>query len=92
VTNKITQTIKLTGRPVGVNFSPDGKRVYVSDFGPDSLKEQATAGLTFLASGQLTTKGPGTLSVFEVATGKQVGDSVTTGAGPTSIVVSDSAH
>jgi YVTN family beta-propeller protein len=83
----LTQTIELTGRPVGVNFSPDGTRVYTTDFGTESLKEPAANGLNFLLTGHLTIEGAGLISVFDVASGEPVGEPIRTDSGPTSLVI-----
>lgn len=37
VTNKVVQTIKGFGVPYGVNFSPDGRRAYVTDLSDHNL-------------------------------------------------------
>jgi YVTN family beta-propeller protein len=84
-TNKIVQTVALGGRPVGVNFSHDGLRVYTTDFGPTSKGEPVQ--LNYLLTGQYSASGNGEVSVFDVASGAPVGDSVELGAGPTSVVV-----
>jgi YVTN family beta-propeller protein len=84
-TNEIVQTIGLGGRPVGVNFSEDGLRVYTTDFGPTS--KNAPVQLDYLLTGQYSATGNGELSVFGVASGARVGDTVELGAGPTSVVV-----
>jgi YVTN family beta-propeller protein len=89
-TNEVVQTIELGARPVGVNFSPDGKRVYATDFGPKSLKGSVVDALSFLTTGNLTIQSDGQVRAFDIATGDQVGETVTTAAGPTSVVVSGS--
>jgi YVTN family beta-propeller protein len=84
-TYAITQTIELDGRPVGVNFNADGSRVYVTDFGPESLAVPADS--NYLLTGHLTATGDGQVSVFDTATGEAVGTKVQTGPGATSVVV-----
>lgn len=86
-TNEIVQTIELDGRPVGVEFNEDGSRIYVTDFGIESLA--STPDLSYLLSGTLTATGPGQLSVFDTATGKRIGEKLQVGPGATSIVISD---
>ena len=36
-THQVTHTLKTSGRPVGIDFSPDGTRGYATVFGADSL-------------------------------------------------------
>ena len=83
-TNTIARTFPLDGRPVGVNFSPDGSRVYVTDFGPPSLAKPVDT--NFLLTGSFSTSDPGQISVFDTATGKLVGEKLIVGPGPTSLV------
>ncbi len=83
----ITQTIELTGRPVGVNFNADGSRVYVTDFGAQSLEVPADS--TYLLTGNLTVEGNGNVSVFDTETGERIGDPILVGRGATSVVVID---
>lgn len=82
----VQPTIKLDGRPVGVNFSPDGKRVYTTDFGAQSASEPLMIG--YLLTGTFSATGPGQVRVFDVASGQPVGETITVGPGPTSLVVS----
>lgn len=81
----LTQTIELTGRPVGVSLNGDGSRVYVTDFGPDSLDVPADA--MYLLTGNLTATGHGQVSVFDTESGEQIGQTISVGAGATSVVV-----
>ena len=83
-TNKPVQTIKLDGRPVGVNFNTDGSRVYVGDFGKQSLSYPADT--NFLLTGKFSTMEPGQVNTFDTKTGKRIGKPVAVGPGPTSIV------
>lgn len=84
-THTIDQAIALDGRPVGINFNADGSRAYVTDFGPQSLT--VPADVNYLTTGVLTVEGDGQVSVFDTATGAQVGDTVQVGPGATSVVV-----
>ncbi len=84
-TNKVAQTIPLPGRPVGVSFNSDGSRVYVADFGPQSLNYPADT--NYLLTGKLTPHGNGQLDVFDTKTGKRIGKALMLGPGPTSVVV-----
>jgi YVTN family beta-propeller protein len=84
-TNTLVKHVKLTGRPVGVNFNADGTRVYVGDFGAESLSKPADT--NYLLTGQLTATGDGTVSVYDTASDALVGEKITVGPGPTSIVV-----
>lgn len=86
-TNKVVQTIELTGRPVGINFDEAGTRLYVTDFGPESLLESALSGAEFLLSGDYKATYAGQISVFDRETGEPIGESVKVGPGATSIVV-----
>jgi YVTN family beta-propeller protein len=86
-TNEIVQTIELTGKPVGINFDREGKRLYVTDFGPDSFDESPLSGSDFLLNGDYKADYPGQISVFDRETGEQIGERVEVGPGPTSIVV-----
>jgi YVTN family beta-propeller protein len=87
--NKVTHTLKTSGRPVGVDVSADGTRAYVTVFGPDSLSKAPDP--TTLETGNLGSamgKQPGTVVVIDPATGAAVGDPIPVGAaGPTSVVV-----
>ena len=84
-TNEIVKTIPINGRPVGVQFNADASQVYITDFGPASL--QAAADINYLLTGQFSSTDPGQISVFNTKTGKQIGDSLVLGPGPTSVVV-----
>jgi len=86
-TNEIVQHIPLHGRPVGINFDQAGERLYVTDFGPDSLAESPLSGSQFLLSGKYTATYAGQVSVFARETGEQIGDSIAVGPGATSVVV-----
>jgi YVTN family beta-propeller protein len=85
--NQVVRTLKTDGRPVGVSFSADGKRTYVSDFGAASMSIPLDP--TALLTGDLSTAagpGPGQVDVFDSNTGAAVGTPIVTGAGPTSVV------
>jgi len=86
-TNVISRTIKLTGKPVGVNFSADGKRVYTTDFGTASIGQDPLIGLNYLLTGVYSGGGSGQVRAFDVATGEAVGSTASTGPGATSVVV-----
>ncbi len=85
----VTSTFKTNGRPVGVDFSPDGKTGYVTDFGPSSL--MTSPSVTALQSGDLDSEigtGPSEVVVFDVASGAVTGDPIVVqGAGAISVVV-----
>jgi YVTN family beta-propeller protein len=93
--DQVTSTFKTSGRPVGVDISPDGSRGYVTDFGPSSLSESPNP--LALQSGDLSSSigtGPGEVVVFDPSTGAAIGDPIvvegatpTSPAGPTSVVV-----
>jgi YVTN family beta-propeller protein len=85
--SQVVQTIKMKGRPIGVNFSPDSKRVYVTDFGPGTLDQPTTDFLSYLLQGNYQGPEQGRLTAFDVATGAQIGDEVLVDKGPTSVVV-----
>lgn len=91
-TNKIAHTLGLDGRPVGVGgYNADGTLGYVVDFGHASLamQETTTEALSFL-EGDLTPfigNDPGHLTAFNPETGEEIGESMTVGKGPTSVVV-----
>ena len=82
---QIVQTIELDGRPVGVSFNAGGTRVYTTDFGTASLATPPDVG--YLLTGTLSATGPGQVRAFDIASGAQVGTTVETGAGATSVVV-----
>lgn len=82
---EITQTLPVDGRPVGVIFNADASRVYVADFGHESLDKPAD--MTYLLTGKLTITSDGQLNVFDTRTGKLVGKKIPVGPGPTSLVV-----
>jgi YVTN family beta-propeller protein len=86
-TQAIVQTIALDGKPVGVSFSSDGSRVYVTDFGSESKTESAASGLVYLREGRYEPSYAGRVSVFDVETGEPVGEPIVTGPGATSVVV-----
>lgn len=91
-TNKVTHTLALDGRPVGVGgFNATGTLGYVVDFGHASLAVQVsiTSALS-LMNGDLSSfvgNGPGHVTAFDPTTGKQIGKPITVGKGPTSVVV-----
>jgi YVTN family beta-propeller protein len=87
VRNEVTQTIELEGRPVGVSFSPDGKRVHVTDFGAGTLDQPTSDFLPYLLAGSYEGPAEGRVTVFDVASGRQL-DEILVGKGPTSVVVS----
>jgi YVTN family beta-propeller protein len=89
---KVTHTLALDGRPVGVGgFDRGGTLGYACDFGHASLAvAESLPALTAFLAGDLTTfvgKGPGHVTAFDPATGAQVGKAITVGKGPTSVVV-----
>lgn len=88
-THQVTHTLKTSGRPVGIDFSPDGTRGYATVFGADSLSIAPDP--LALQSGNLSSRigsDPGQVLVFDVATGAAIGDPIDVGgAGPTSVVV-----
>jgi YVTN family beta-propeller protein len=87
-TGKVTHTLAVDGRPVGVDVSSDGTRAYVTDFGHASLAIAPDP--TALTSGDLSSAigpGPGEVVVLDPTTGAAVGDPIEVGAGPTSVVV-----
>jgi YVTN family beta-propeller protein len=86
--NKVAHTLKVDGRPVGIDISADGTRGYVTDFGHASLAIAPDP--LSLTSGDLSSAigpGPGEVVVFDPATGAAIGDPIAVGAGPTSVVV-----
>jgi DNA-binding beta-propeller fold protein YncE len=84
---QIVTRIVLGARPVGVNFSQDGQRVYGTDYGVGSLDTPTAAGLAFLTTGVFAPLRDGQFSVFDVATDTMLGSKTTVGAGPASMVV-----
>jgi YVTN family beta-propeller protein len=84
--NEIVKRIPLNAKPVGVEFNTDGSRVYVTDFGPDSVNEPLSVGLTYLTSGVYNGTGNGQVRAFDTKTGAQVGSTVSTGPGATSVL------
>jgi len=87
-THAVEHTIDLGGQmPVGIGFSPDGSRGYITDFG------SATVGVNHV---ELLLAGiggapfpfdlPGRVTVFDPTTGAKIAN-VSVGAAPTSVVV-----
>jgi YVTN family beta-propeller protein len=88
-TNAVVHSLATPGRPVGIDFSADGSKGYATAFGADS---KAISPDPFaLQSGNLDGaigSDPGSIVVFDVATGTAIGDPISVGgAGPTSVVV-----
>jgi len=83
-TNQIVKTIDIGARPVGVNFNRDGSRVYVTDFGPESLEAPLDA--NYLLSGEFTPTGNGRVSIFDEASGELIGRTIVD-PGATSVAV-----
>jgi YVTN family beta-propeller protein len=86
-TNEIVKKVDLGARPVGVSFSQDSKRVYITDYGVGSLDSPTSDGQTFLMTGAFTPKRDGQVKVFDATTYEQIGETITVGPGPSSIVV-----
>jgi YVTN family beta-propeller protein len=86
-TNQVARTLKLEGRPIGIQFSPTGNRGYVVDFGNDSMSyEPAKVILAGLQGAPFPFDIPGRLTVFDPATGATL-DTTTLGSAPSSVVV-----
>jgi len=86
--NAVAWTLPTEGRPVSIGFSPDGKRGYVGDYGPDSVAVTPADLITALGSGTLLKiTGSGHLTEFDPKTGMRVGDPMMVGKGPSSLVV-----
>jgi YVTN family beta-propeller protein len=83
--NQVVKRIPLGARPVGVEFNEDGSRVYVTDFGPGSSDEPVK--IAYLTTGVYDGQTPGQVRAFDTGTGQQVGKTVTTAPGATSVVV-----
>ncbi|MET0283892.1 MAG: YncE family protein [Polyangiales bacterium] len=83
--NTVVKRIPLAARPVGVEFNADGSRVYITDFGPDSVNEPVRA--SYLLTGIYDGTTPGQVRAFDTTSGAQVGPTVVTGPGATSVVV-----
>jgi YVTN family beta-propeller protein len=86
-TDAIVQRIMLDARPVGVQFSQNGERLYVSDYGVGSLDSPTSAGASFLNMGIFMPLRDGQVSIFDLKSGARLGDKITVAAGPTSLVV-----
>ena len=84
-TNSVAQRVQLDGRPVGVAFSEDGSRAYVTDYGVGSL--EAALSSEFLLTGVFRPVRDGQVSIFDVETGERLGEKIRVGAGPNSVVV-----
>lgn len=84
VAHEVTQTVKLDGRPVGVNLNSDASRVYVTDFGPESLAQPANS--NFLLTGMFGTTDDGQVSVYDRDSGELIDDVIVVAPGPTSVV------
>ncbi|HVW30440.1 MAG TPA: hypothetical protein VHC69_34020 [Polyangiaceae bacterium] len=86
-TNAVLHTLKFNGRPVGVAFSSDGQRGYITDYGAPSLMSDPNSLILIGTSGRLPTNpGPGTVTVFSTSTGETI-KQITVGQWPSSVVV-----
>jgi YVTN family beta-propeller protein len=70
-TDRVVQRIMLDARPVGVQFSQDGERLYVSDYGVGSLDSPTSAGASFLNTGIFMPLRDGQVSVSSLTHPKQ---------------------
>ncbi len=88
-TNKVVWTLPTDGRPVAIGFRADGTRGYVGDYGHDSLSVPVSTLLNALSSGTLLkVTGTGRITAFDPKTGARVGQPISVGPGPSSLVVS----
>jgi YVTN family beta-propeller protein len=86
-TNAVLHTLMFGGRPTGVNFSMDGQRGFVTDYGPPSLQSDPNSLILIGTSGRLPTNpGPGTVTVFSPSTGQTI-HKITVGQWPSSVVI-----
>ena len=86
-TNKTLHTLMFDGRPTGVNFSPDGQQVYVTDYGHASLSSDANSLILIGTSGRLPSNpGPGRVTVFSSSTGAKLTE-IAVGQWPSSVVI-----
>ncbi len=87
-THSIEHTIDLGGRmPVGVSFSPDGARGYITDFGDASIGvNQVQMLLAGIGGAPFPFDLPGRVTIFNPTSGATI-DTVEVGAAPTSVVV-----
>lgn len=81
-TNAIAQTIPMGGRPVGVSLNKSGSRIYVTDYGPESLDTEPSN--TFLYTGVYTGTHDGRVNILSADTKKVIGK-ITVGPGPSSV-------
>lgn len=87
-TNRPGWKLETNGRPVGIGFSPDASKGCVGDYGEDSkavTRDDLIAALAAMMNLRATS--PGTITVFDPATGKKLGNPITVPPGPASIVV-----
>ncbi len=77
--------IPLPGRPVGVHFNRLASKLYVTDYGPESVADEGDTGSVFLNTGVWTSTNPGYLSIIHGRT-KEIINRVETPSGPTSVV------
>ncbi|HVZ37576.1 MAG TPA: hypothetical protein VG963_34380, partial [Polyangiaceae bacterium] len=83
-------TLMFDGRPTGVNFSPDGQQIYVTDYGHASLNSDANSLISIGTSGRLPSNpGPGRVTVFSSSTGDKLKE-ITVGQWPSSVVIQPS--
>ena len=82
-TDTIERVVPTQNLPVYIGFSPDGKRGYLSDLGPQ------TKGLDFLGRSLvfdffyfMPPTSPGNITTFDTSTGLQVGTPLVTPTGP----------
>lgn len=80
---EIVQTIPVEGRPTGVHFNHDASRIYVTDYGPESLNHPPSN--TFLYTGVWDGTDPGYVSVIDADNGETL-LRLEVGPGPTSVV------
>ncbi len=79
----IFRSVPVNGRPSGVHFNSNASRIYVTDFGPDSLLNPPSS--TFLYTGVWTGTDPGYVNVIKAGTG-EIAAKVAVGPGPTGVV------
>lgn len=82
-THEIFRSVPVNGRPSGVHFNFNASRIYVTDFGPDSLLDPPSN--TFLYTGVWTGTAPGYVNVIKAKSGEIV-SRIEVGPGPTSVV------
>lgn len=81
--HEIVSTVPVDGRPSGVHFNHNATKIYVTDYGPESLNHPPNS--TFLYTGVWDGIDPGYVNVIKAGNG-EILSRVAVGPGATSVV------